>query len=375
MGKGAFYTGNYPNLFQEIGVTQEDIDNRINKTFNTMFFDPVERIYFEMGDNMGYMMDTGNNDARTEGMSYGMMMAVQMDRKDIFDRLWLFSKTYMYQSTGKYQGYFAWSVTLEGVKNAEGPAPDGEEYYALALFFASERWGDGEDPFDYSNQARDILKHTLHQQEFIKEGNSMWNLDNYYIKFVPDVAFSDPSYHLPHFYELFSLRSNVEDREFWKKAAVASRRYIKLSCHPVTGMAPEYAEYDGTPRKLFHEGEFYSDAYRVAMNIGLEAVWFGEDDELGECVDKLQTYFSENTRLLEYHNYLLDGTAIEQTSLHPVAIVATNAAGALAAKGKYRLEWVKDFWNTPLRTGDRRYYDNCLYFFSLLMLGGRYRIY
>lgn len=375
MQKGAFYTGDYPNLFEEIGLTRKEVDKRIHETFDTMFFDPVERIYFEKGDNMGYMLDTGNNDTRTEGMSYGMMMAVQMNRKDIFDRLWLFSKTYMYQSTGRFQGYFAWSVSVDGVKNSEGPAPDGEEYYAMALFFASERWGDGEAPFDYSNQAKDILKHVLHQQELTEEGNSMWNLDNCYIKFVPDASFSDPSYHLPHFYELFALRSAEEDKAFWKKAAIASRQYIKQTCHPITGMAPEYAEYDGTPRKLFHEGEFYSDAYRVAMNIGLEAAWFQEDEELGDCVDRLQAFFSENTKLLEYNNYLLDGTALDQAALHPVAIVATNAAGSLAAKGKYRLEWVKDFWNTPLRTGERRYYDNCLYFFSLLMLGGSYRIY
>jgi oligosaccharide reducing-end xylanase len=107
MQKGAFYTGKYTNLFEEIGISQDKIDMKIKETFNTMFFDPEERIYFEKDKDMGYMLDTGNNDARTEGMSYGMMMALQMDRKDIFDRLWLFSKTYMYQSKGKYQGYFA----------------------------------------------------------------------------------------------------------------------------------------------------------------------------------------------------------------------------------------------------------------------------
>ncbi|MEE0498455.1 MAG: xylanase, partial [Gemmiger sp.] len=35
---------------------------------------------------------------------------------------------------------------------------------------------------------------------------------------------------------------------------------------------------------------------------------------------------------------------------------------------------VRRFWNTPLRDGPRRYYDNCLYFFALLALSGRYRI-
>lgn len=375
MQKGAFHTGKYTNLFMEIGIPQYKIDNRIKDTFNTLFFDSEEKIYFETGKDMGYMLDTGNNDARTEGMSYGMMMAVQMDRKDIFDRLWLFSKTYMYQSNGKYQGYFAWSVGTDGTKNAEGPAPDGEEYFAMALFFASRRWGDCEQPFDYSVQARDILRHCIHQSELVFEGEPMWDNSNYYIKFVPEAPFSDPSYHLPHFYELFALLADEQDRLFWQKAAEASRRYLGISCDKDTGMAPEYAEFDGTPKKLFRDSQFYSDAYRVAMNIGLNAVWFNNDESLGDIVDKLQAYFSERTTLGEYHSYTIKGERYDEPAMHPVAIIATNAAGSLAAKGKYRLQWVKDFWELPLRKGARRYYDNCLYFFCLLMLSGQYKIY
>lgn len=375
MAQGAFYSGIYPNILADIGISEKEIDDRINHAFETLFFDEQEKIYYELGDSMGYMLDTGNIDARSEGMSYGMMMAVQMDQKEIFDRLWLFSKTYMYQSTGKYQGYFAWSVATDGTKNAEGPAPDGEEYFAMALFFAGSRWGDGESPFDYSVQAKDILKHCVHQAELVEEGYPMWNPENHYIKFVPEAPFSDPSYHLPHFYELFALRANEEDKEFWRLAAEESRKYLQLAAHPVTGMSSEYAEFDGTPKQLFHEGQFYSDAYRVAMNIGLDAAWFGKAEALSDIVDRLQRFFSEHTEFGEYSNYLLDGTPLKQKALHPTAIIATNAAGSLAAQGQYRLNWVKGFWNTPLRKGDRRYYDNCLYFFSLLMLGGRYKIY
>lgn len=375
MQKGAFYTGKYPNLFAEIGISQDKVDEKIKDTFHKMFFDPEEKIYFEIGKDMGYMLDTGNNDVRTEGMSYGMMMAVQMDRKDIFDRLWLFSKTFMYQSKGKYQGYFAWSVGADGTKNAEGPAPDGEEYFAMALFFASKRWGDGERPFDYSAQARDILRHCIHQSELVEGGEPMWDSSNHYIKFVPEASFSDPSYHLPHFYELFALMADEQDRPFWQKAAEASRRYLHISCDKDTGMAPEYAEFDGTPKRLFRDCQFYSDAYRVAMNIGLDAAWFNKDESLGDIVDKLQAFFSERTTLGEYHSYTIKGEPFDEPAMHPVAIIATNAAGSLAAKGKYRLQWVKDFWELPLRKGVRRYYDNCLYFFSLLMLAGEYKIY
>jgi oligosaccharide reducing-end xylanase len=375
MQRAGFYTGKYTNLFAEIGISQDKIDEKINDTFNTMFFDPEEKIYFEMGKDMGYMLDTGNNDARTEGMSYGMMMAVQMDRKDIFDRLWLFSNTYMCQREGKYKGYFAWSVSTDGTKNAEGPAPDGEEYFALALLFASKRWGDGEQPFDYSVQARDILRHCIHQSELVEGGKAMWDRSNHYIKFVPEAPFSDPSYHLPHFYELFALLADEQDRPFWQKAAEASREYLHISCDKNTGMASEYAEFDGTPKKLFNDGQFYSDSYRVAMNIGLDASWFNKDESLGDIVDKLQAFFSENTTLGEYHSYTIKGEPLDALAMHPVAIIATNAAGSLAAKGKYRLQWVKDFWELPLRKGERRYYDNCLYFFCLLMLSGKYKIY
>jgi oligosaccharide reducing-end xylanase len=40
-------------------------------------------------------------------------------------------------------------------------------------------------------------------------------------------------------------------------------------------------------------GYFYSDSYRVAMKIGLDASWFNKDESLGDIVDKLQTFFSE----------------------------------------------------------------------------------
>lgn len=366
----------YLNLFAKLNISEQEIQSRIDNSFNTIFFDPEERFYHEVGSDMAYMYDTGNFDARSEGMSYGMMMAVQLDRKDIFDKLWLFSKTYMYHANGKYKGYFAWSVQPDGTKNYDGPAPDGEEYFAMALFFASSRWGDGDAPFDYSVQAKSILTHCIHQSEIVEGGDSMWNPDNYLIKFVPETPFSDPSYHLPHFYELFAERADERDRPFWKKAVQASRDYIALSSHKVTGMTPEYAEFDGTPKKLHtKEQQFYSDAYRVAMNIGLDAAWFGVTPQLQEAINRLQIWLSENTKLGVYDSYMIDGTPLGIPAMHPVAVIATTAAGSLASDNDYSMKWVEDFWNTPLATGDRRYYDNCLYMFSLLMLSGKYRIY
>ena len=197
----------------EIGKTEEEIKSKLQEVIHNFFYGE-DKVYFPVGDDMAYIEDTGNHDARTEGMSYGMMMCVQMDMKEEFDRLWKWSKTYMWMAEGWNEGYFAWSCQVDGKKNANGPAPDGEEFFAMALFFASKRWGDGEGIFNYSAQARESLSACINKGKNGRAGTPMWNLENKQILFVPGVDFTDPSYHLPHFYELFARWANEEDREF-----------------------------------------------------------------------------------------------------------------------------------------------------------------
>lgn len=373
--KGAFYTGEYRNVFKELGYSEEAIEKKIQDTWEALFFDEDLRIYHPVGDDMGYITDTGNNDVRTEGMSYGMMMAVQMDNQEIFDRLWKWTKTYMWHDSGEYKGYFAWSCKLDGTRNFQGPAPDGEEFFAMALLFASKRWGDREEPFNYSEQAKDILYEVIHKGEEGNPGYPMWNRENKLIKFIPEVEFSDPSYHVPHFYELFSRWGNPEDSDFWAEAAKASREYLHKTCHPVTGLAPEYAHYDGTPETSRGHGDFFSDSYRVALNIGLDYEWFKADEGQKDIANRIQNFFINIDRE-DFTKYTIDGKPLEKPEyVHDVGLIATNAAASLAADGPAAKASVERFWNTPLRTDERRYYDNCLYFFALLALSGRYRIY
>lgn len=362
----------YPNFFARIGVSDQQTAARVQECFDTIFFDPVEKFYHDVDPDSGCMEDTGNIDARTEGMSYGMMMCVQMDRRDLFDKLWRFSRRYMLLTSGPNEGYFAWSVQLNGIHNAEGPAPDGEEYFAMALFMAAERW----HCETYADEARTILRHCVHQHEMAEGGQPMWNPDNHYIKFVPNMEISDPSYHLPHFYELFALKADECDRAFWKEAARASRKYIALSAHPKTGMNPEYAHYDGTPVLMFGKSfAYYSDAYRVAMNIALDCLWFGHNENLSAVVTRLQDFLATQLPEENFKAYHLDGTPFDEPAMHPTAITAVCGAASIASDSPTADMWLKRFWNMPMRKGKRRYYDNCLYFFCMLMLAGQYRMY
>ena len=378
---GAVLTGKYRNVFKECGYSEDEIAKRVEQTFETIFYGKEEeRFYHEVGDDMAYMEDTGNHDVRTEGMSYGMMVCVQMNKKEEFDRLWKWVRTYMYIENGPNKNYFVWSCGLDGSKNADGPAPDGEEYFAMALFFASARWGDGEGIFYYGAEAKAILRECVHKGEASHPGEPMWEPSNKLIKFVPGFDFSDPSYHLPHFYELFAKNADPCDRTFWEQAAEASRGYLHLACHPKTGLSAEYADYDGKPhighQEIFGRHDwYYSDAYRTIANIGMDHLWFEKDPWQVEIANRLQHFYCAEQKEHWDGVFLTDGTRLEEKALHPVAIVAVNAQASLAADGPYVKECVDRLWDTPLRTGDRRYYDNFLYMFAMLALSGNYRIY
>ena len=135
----SFTSGVYLNLFKGyLNKGDTEIQKKLDSAWNQLFYgnDATERVYYPVGEDMAYIEDTGNGDVRTEGMSYGMMIAVQFNKQAEFDRIWKWTKTYMYQSDGPNKGYFAWQCTTDGKKLDSNPAPDGEEWFATALLLA-----------------------------------------------------------------------------------------------------------------------------------------------------------------------------------------------------------------------------------------------
>ncbi|HBY72310.1 MAG TPA: xylanase, partial [Lachnospiraceae bacterium] len=51
--KGAFYTGEYRNIFKELGFTETEIEKKLEEAYQTIFYGPKEeRFYHEFGDDM-----------------------------------------------------------------------------------------------------------------------------------------------------------------------------------------------------------------------------------------------------------------------------------------------------------------------------------
>lgn len=84
----------YTNVFTRYGYSEQVIQTRAAEIWDAIFTGPY-KIYTEVPPDMAYIEDVGNADVRTEGMSYGMMLAVQYDRHDVFDKLWRWVMKYM----------------------------------------------------------------------------------------------------------------------------------------------------------------------------------------------------------------------------------------------------------------------------------------
>jgi oligosaccharide reducing-end xylanase len=391
-GAGAVAANRYRNLFAEAGISKSAVKLKVNAAFQQLFHgDPkTEAIYYAAGKNangdLAYIVDVIHNDVRSEGMSYGLMIAVQLNKKPEFDALWNWAKTYMYRNEPGHpvRGFFSWSMKLDGTPNDEMPAPDAEEYFAMALYFAAGRWGNGSGIYNYRAEADRLLTDMLHREVVsgkTKRGpytaGNMFEEKYKMVRFVPGLernGFTDPSYHLPAFYELWALWGPPADRAFWAQAAQASRNFFRKAANPATGLAPDYANFDGTPYSgSWNAGaaNFRFDAWRAAMNWSVDWAWWAKDPRQRELSDRLQAFFASQGMASYGNQFTLDGKQLGAE--HSTGLVALNAVASLAATNPRAKDFVKALWETPIPSGQGRYYDGTLYLFALLHCGGEFR--
>jgi oligosaccharide reducing-end xylanase len=392
-GAGAFATGNYRNLFVEAGHSPQEVTAQINRAFGQLFHgDPnTQTLYFPAGKNtngpLAYIFDINNNDVRSEGMSYGMMIAVQLNKKAEFDAIWNWARTYMYHDNPRHPGYgyFSWSVKKNGKPNDEMPAPDGEEYFATALYFASGRWGNSTGIYNYKAEADRLLTDMLHRKLITgstvigpRTAGNLFEPEYKMVRFTPDVdnwEHTDPSYHLPAFYELWALWGPERDRSFWAQAASVSRDFFQHVTNPATGLAPDYANFDATPWASPwnpRSGNFQVDAWRTAMNWSVDWAWWAKDIRERQLSDRLQAFF-ESQDMSDYKSHFkLDGTLVG--GAHSTGLLAMNATAGLAARHERAKQFVEALWNTPVPSGQYRYYDGMLYMLGMLHCGSQFRI-
>ena len=419
----------------EMGYGKKEVDNKLKEVFNDVFYGP-NKVYFEVGDSMGYISDIKNHDARTEGMSYGLMIAVQFNEKEIFDRLWRWTKKYMQHQSGRREGYFAWSCRTDGTRNADGAASDGELYFITSLIFASNRWGN-DTGINYKAEAQHILN-CIQPREYEAEpprgffggfGGQMQGQqgqqgqqnqqpqkamqflidpETKLITFTPDgygQRFTDPSYHIPAFYEVWAKWGDDGREDFWKECAEKSREFLHKCINEKTGLNGDQCQYDGSemqaprfpgmpqgqqgaPRRNGNNN-FRYDSWRVPMNITLDYEWSCADREWQQAYgEKIQNFFYSQGVNDFMDQYRTDGTLPEENEIipaggfrklrHSIGLVATVAAASMMCNHEKSKEFVDALWNAkhePFEDGYfDAYYDGLLRLFAFMHLSGNYRV-
>lgn len=369
-------------------ITERDIDAKLAGYWRSLFEgDAAHRVYYPAAPTddgpAAYILDTVNGDVRSEGMSYGMMIAVQTGDRQAFDALWNWAATHMRYRQGPRAGYFRWSCRPAGCLDDAVPASDGEEYIATALLMAADRWGGGSGLYDYAGQANALLDVMLHKQDMnggIVDGvTDMFDARTDLVVFVPvgaSARFTDPSYHLPAFYDYWARRAvgwrgrHVQDRRRWRSIAAASRAFLAKTAHPVTALTPDYAEFDGSARTHEGHGDFGFDALRTAINWSVDQAWWGRNPAAPRLSHRLQRFFLKQGDTYP-NRYRLDGTPIGPGRAN--ALVAANAVASLALPGRPRSAFVEALWQLDPPDGRGRYYDGLIQFMALLHVTGRFR--
>jgi oligosaccharide reducing-end xylanase len=370
-------TGTYRNLFKEIGHSDAEVNGKLTEAWNGLFEGgDSQRIFYKVGSDEAYILDVINNDVRSEGMSYGMMIALQMNKRDQFDSLWRWTIKHMRHNSGTRKGYFAWQCGTDGQMRDQNPASDGEAYFATALLFASARWGNT-GAFNYLKEAQDILYVMLHKEDngVIDSVTNMFNKQQKMVVFTPYAAaakFTDPSYHLPAFYEVWANAAVPGDQAFWKDAATTSRAFFSKTMHPTTGLAPDYANFDGSPTGSGHS-EFRFDAWRVISNLAVDSSWWGANPDAAKLAERLLNFF-RSAGLNSYGNqFELSGKPLPGE--RSPGLIAMNALGALALPAGKADDFVRALWSLDTPSGKGRYYDGTLYFMALLHASGNFKAY
>lgn len=392
---GAAHTGVYPDVFARAGYAPKAVDAKIGAAWQQLFHgDPGtapthgdgQTLYYQLTPDMAYVEDIGNQDVRTEGMGYAMMLAVQLGHKHEFDSLWNFAKSKMQIQSGPEQYYFAWHTDTTGKVIDSGVAPDGDQWIAAALDFASGRWGDGTGIYSYGHESQQILHAMWHESD--NGGVDMFDRTSHLPTFSPPfaVGYTDPSYSLPGFYRLFA-KADPADASLWDSAVTAGEALLQKAADPGTGLAPDYANFDGTPYLRSTESptdnaydhNFQEDAWRAIANANVDAAWFGVKPWQTTYSNTLERFFQGQGVTTYVSRYHLDGTPLAQGQntyepAHAQGLVAMNSTSAISATDHGRTDFVRDLWNTPIPSGQARYYDGMLYLLGMLYDSGNFRI-
>ncbi len=197
----------------------------------------------------------------SEGIGYGMMMAVYMGDKALFDGLYGYWNAHI--ATGTLMN---WKIASGGSTSGSGSATDADEDAAFALLEASKQWTSG--GYSATTIISDIWSHDIDSGTSLPKGGSNYS----------SVNPTNPSYFAPAFYKEFA---KVDTGHSWSSVVTAVYNALNSGVgNSVTGgLVPAWCTTNCTAvgsNGAATDGEYQYDSHRVPWRIGVDACWNSE---------------------------------------------------------------------------------------------------
>jgi endo-1,4-beta-D-glucanase Y len=309
----------------------------------------------------------------SEGIAYGMLIAVYMNDQALFDDLWKYEQLWPNDKTGLMDWYINAAGTM---RLGLGPATDADEDMAFALVMANRQWGGkGALASNYIDIAKDVItkiwNHEIYQSKLLRPGN--WG----------DWATVNISYFAPAYYRVFDV-VDTDTTHDWP--AVIQTAYDTIgnalnagNKNQSNGLVPAWCSSDGAPNGgALGIGQtaptnYQYDSCRTPFRIALDWCWFGTT-AARDYTAKTSAFFSGIGAANIADGYNLDGTARPQhAGQRSAAFIGPAGVGAMTSSTYQTLvdqSYATVASGTALAGG--AYYEESWTVLSLLMMTGNF---
>jgi endo-1,4-beta-D-glucanase Y len=303
-----------------------------------------------------------SSDTVSEGIGYGMILAVYMNDQTLFDDLWQYE-----QQCLDSHHLMNWQMSSTGSVMGTGSAIDGDEDMAWALLMADKQWTTSPKLGAYLPIAKQQIQYIwageIYQGQLPALGDNWganYNFDNNL----------NISYFAPAYYRVFA---QVDTSDNW--AATISTSYSIISANltaangnQANGLVPGFSNSVGG-QSASGNFSYQYDACRTPFRIGLDWCFNGEA-RAKSYVTLTSTFFNGIGALHTVDGYALNGTPTGGRPASP--FLGPAAVGAMVDPSFSTLVQASySFLKTNPQQGGE-YYAESWTALSLLMLSGNF---
>jgi endo-1,4-beta-D-glucanase Y len=306
-----------------------------------------------------------NYDTVSEGLGYGLLLAVYFDDQALFDDLYHYVKKYSNQ-----RGLMSWHIDAEGNTTSDdggvNGASDADEDIAVALVFASKKWGDSKSQFDYTTEARtyidNIYQWMIEPDTYILKPGDVWG----------GTWVTNPSYYAPAWYRIFADFTGNKD---W--ITIANTGYDIVDqikqYNKGTGLVPDWCQSTGeesTNNALSYN--FKYDAIRYQWRTAIDYCWYGEKRALAN-IEASCKFFQKIGAANILDGYTITGDVIGTE--HTAGFVTMCASATMAWSDRaLAKEFYNETWKVKNGRGknEKSYYEGTLRLMVLLFMTGNF---